>query len=61
MQIHITAQDGVPIYLQIMQQVKMLVAAGRLTPGEELPAIRTLAEQLVVNPTLSLGLIANWS
>lgn len=50
MQIHITAQDGVPIYLQIVQQVKMLVAAGRLAAGEELPAIRTLAEQLVVNP-----------
>lgn len=50
MQIHISAQDGVPIYLQIVQQVRMLVAAGRLSAGEELPAIRTLAEQLVVNP-----------
>ncbi|MCC6509600.1 MAG: GntR family transcriptional regulator [Pirellulaceae bacterium] len=50
MQIHITAQDGVPIYMQIVQQVKLLVAAGRLTAGEELPAIRLLAEQLVVNP-----------
>jgi GntR family transcriptional regulator len=50
MQIHISAQDGVPIYLQIVQQVKMLVGAGRLNAGEELPAIRTLAEQLVVNP-----------
>lgn len=50
MQIHISAQDGVPIYMQIVQQVKMLVAAGRLEAGEELPAIRTLAEQLVVNP-----------
>lgn len=50
MQIHISAQDGVPIYVQIVQQVKMLVAAGRLTAGEELPAIRTLAEKLVVNP-----------
>ncbi len=50
MQIHITAQNGVPIYLQIVQQVKMLVASGRLSVGEELPAIRVLAEQLVVNP-----------
>lgn len=49
-QIHISAQDGVPIYLQIVQQVKMLVASGRLNAGEELPAIRTLAEQLVINP-----------
>jgi GntR family transcriptional regulator len=50
MQIHIHAQDGVPIYLQIVQQIKYLVASGRLQPGEELPSIRALAEQLLVNP-----------
>jgi GntR family transcriptional regulator len=50
MQIHIQAQGGVPIYLQVMQQVKYLVASGRLQPGDELPSIRTLAEQLIVNP-----------
>jgi GntR family transcriptional regulator len=50
MQIYITTTDGVPIYLQVVNQVKYLVAAGRLTAGEELPPIRTLAEKLVVNP-----------
>ena len=50
MQIHITATDGVPIYLQVVNQIKYLVAAGRLIAGEELPAIRTLAEKLMVNP-----------
>ena len=50
MQIHITSNDGVPIYLQIVNQVKYLVASGRLAPDEELPAIRVLAEQLLVNP-----------
>ena len=50
MQIHITASDGVPIYLQVVNQIKYLVAAGRLKAGEELPPIRTLAEKLVVNP-----------
>jgi GntR family transcriptional regulator len=49
-QLHITTKDGVPIYLQIVNQVKYLVAAGRLAPGEEIPPIRALAEQLVVNP-----------
>ena len=49
-QIHISANDGVPIYLQIVNQVKYLVASGRLAPGEELPPIRVLADQLVVNP-----------
>jgi GntR family transcriptional regulator len=33
-----------------MQQIKYLVASGRLQPGDELPSIRTLAEQLIVNP-----------
>jgi GntR family transcriptional regulator len=50
MQLHISTSDGVPIYLQIVNQVKYLVASGRLAPGAELPPIRALAEQLVVNP-----------
>src|SRR3954471_24340122 len=50
MQIHISTADGVPIYLQIVNQIKYLVSSGRLAVGEELPPIRTLAEQLVVNP-----------
>ncbi|HEX4609352.1 MAG TPA: GntR family transcriptional regulator [Urbifossiella sp.] len=50
MDIHISPHDGVPIYLQIVTQVKYLIAAGRLVPGEELPAIRVLADRLTVNP-----------
>ena len=50
MDVHISPHDGVPIYLQIVNQVKYLVASGRLAPGEELPAIRVLAERLLVNP-----------
>jgi GntR family transcriptional regulator len=49
-QLHISANDGVPIYLQIVNQVKYLVASGRLSAGEELPPIRVLAEQLLINP-----------
>jgi GntR family transcriptional regulator len=50
MEIRLTASDGVPVYRQIVNQVKRMVAVGRLRPGEELPAIRVLAEQLVINP-----------
>jgi GntR family transcriptional regulator len=50
MQIHISETDRVPIYLQIVNQVKYLVASGRLAAGEELPPIRVLAEKLLVNP-----------
>jgi GntR family transcriptional regulator len=48
--IHISPNDGLPIYLQIVNQVKYLVASGRLQPGEELPPIRVLADRLVINP-----------
>ena len=50
MQIHISTNDGVPIYLQVANQVKFLVASGRLGAGDELPPIRVLAAQLIVNP-----------
>ena len=50
MHIHISLDDGVPIYLQIVNQIKYLVAAARLTHGEQLPPVRKLAEQLLVNP-----------
>jgi GntR family transcriptional regulator len=48
--IQIVPGDGVPIYAQIVNGVKFLVASGRLAPGEELPPIRSLAEELLVNP-----------
>jgi GntR family transcriptional regulator len=50
MDIRLSTSDGVPVYRQIANQVKYLVASGRLQPGQELPAIRTLAERLVINP-----------
>jgi GntR family transcriptional regulator len=49
-EITINVTDGVPIYRQIVNQVKYLVASGLLLPGEELPPIRTLALQLKVTP-----------
>ena len=42
--------SGVPIYLQLMEQVKHSIETGALRPGEQLPGIRPLAEQLVINP-----------
>ena len=50
MQINITTHDKVPIYLQVVNQIKYQIAAGRIAAGEELPPIRVLAEKLVVNP-----------
>src|SRR5215213_9906614 len=42
--------SGVPIYLQLMEQVKHAVETGALKPGDQLPSIRPLAEELVMNP-----------
>lgn len=50
MQLRISTSDGVPIYQQLVNQIKYLVASGVLQPGDELPAIRVLAEQVLVNP-----------
>ncbi len=50
MHIQISLNDGVPIYRQIVNQVKYMVAAGQLLPGEEVPPIRVLAQQLLVTP-----------
>jgi GntR family transcriptional regulator len=40
---------GVPIYLQLMEQVKHAIETGALKPGDQLPGIRPLAEELVIN------------
>ena len=42
--------SGVPIYLQLMEQVKHGIETGALRPGEQLTGIRPLAEELVINP-----------
>jgi GntR family transcriptional regulator len=42
--------SGVPIYLQLMEQVKHAIETGALRPGEQLPGLRPLAEELVINP-----------
>ena len=42
--------SGVPIYLQLMEQVKHAIETGALRAGDQLPGIRPLAEELVINP-----------
>ncbi len=48
--INLSQSDGVPLYLQLERQIKHLIATGRLTTEDELPPVRVLAQQLVVNP-----------
>ncbi|CAD72304.1 MAG TPA: GntR family transcriptional regulator [Rhodopirellula baltica] len=42
--------NGVPIYSQIVRQVKFAVAEQTLRPGQLLPSVRQLSQQLAVNP-----------
>ncbi len=47
---HINSASGIPIYLQLVQQVEQAVASGLLTAGQQLPSVRDLALQLTINP-----------
>src|SRR3989475_10145430 len=44
------AASGLPIYLQLMDQVRHAIETGALRPGEQLPGTRKVAEDLVMNP-----------
>ena len=49
MVIELNFKSGKPVYLQVVDQVRSAVASGVLQPGDPLPSIRPLAEQLRVN------------
>jgi GntR family transcriptional regulator len=50
MNFYVDTQSGVPIFRQLMDQVKLHIAGGHLKPGDELPSIRSLSVPLGVNP-----------
>jgi len=50
MNFYVDTQSGVPIFRQLMEQVKLHIASGALKPGDELPSIRSLSVPLGVNP-----------
>lgn len=49
MDIEIDFRDHIPIYIQLMDQIKQLIVAGELKPGDQLPTVRQLAADLRVN------------
>jgi len=48
--LHIDPAIGMPVYLQIVDQVRRAVGVGVLKPGEQLPTVKQLSRDLVVNP-----------
>ena len=47
--IHLDFRSGIPIYTQIVEQVKQQLVSGELKPGDQLPTVRALALELRVN------------
>lgn len=50
MHFQINTQDPLPIYMQIVNQVKFAIARGVLKPHDQLPSIQKLASELLINP-----------
>jgi GntR family transcriptional regulator len=50
MEFYINPYDGVPVYLQIIQQVKAAMSMETMRSGDRLPTVRELAGTLAVNP-----------
>ena len=49
-QLSIDLHSGVPVYRQLIDQVRGGIAAGSLRPGDQLPTVRQLAVDLAINP-----------
>ena len=47
---HVQPASGEPLYLQLIRQIKHAMASGALAAGEQLPTVRQLAAELVINP-----------
>jgi GntR family transcriptional regulator len=50
MYISVDPKSSVPVYVQLKQQLRLAVATGALQPGDQLPTLRELANQVLVNP-----------
>jgi GntR family transcriptional regulator len=50
MQLSIEPNNGIPIYEQLVRQIKFAVAEGVLVPGQVIPSVREMAKQLAINP-----------
>ena len=50
MLIVVDPHSGVPVYRQLMDQIKFHIASGQLAPGDELPSTRALSADLGINP-----------
>jgi GntR family transcriptional regulator len=50
MPLQLNPSSGVPLYLQLIEQIKHAIEAGAMRTGEQLPSVRQMAEELMINP-----------
>ena len=50
MAIRLNPSSGTPLYLQVIEHLKHLIATGTIRAGEQLPSVRKMAEDLLINP-----------
>jgi len=50
MLLHLNPSSGVPLYVQLVEQVKHAIETGAMQVGEQLPSVRQMAEELLINP-----------
>ena len=48
--LHLNPASGIPLYLQLIEQVKHAIETGAIRAGEQLPSVRQMAEDLLINP-----------
>jgi len=49
MNLELDFRSGIPIYIQVVDRIKEMIADGRLKRGDQLPTVRTLAQELRIN------------
>jgi GntR family transcriptional regulator len=50
MPLQLNPSSGVPLYLQLIEQIKHAIEAGAMRAGDQLPSVRQMAEELMINP-----------
>jgi GntR family transcriptional regulator len=50
MVIHLNSNSGISLYQQLIEQIKLAIQTGAVRAGEQLPSVRKMAEDLVINP-----------
>lgn len=54
MPLRLNPASGIPVYVQLVEQVKHAIETGAIEAGDQLPSVRKMAEDLLINPNTVL-------